>query len=152
MLQAGTPHPEAARCTSRGLGTWFAFVSVPVFQFILMRWYVRMLIWFWLLLRVSLLSLRLQPEHPDRAGGLGFVGGSSIAFTPFLFAQGALIAGQLANRILFQWAVAVLFQVDYCGLCRLLFGGSSFSASCVHYHNWSGPSAREMRRFGAICQ
>jgi hypothetical protein len=94
--------PRGGQMHLTSAGTWFAFVSVPVFQFILMRWYVRMLIWFWLLLRASLLSLRLQPEHPDRAGGLGFVGGSSIAFTPFLFAQGALIAGQIANRILFM--------------------------------------------------
>jgi hypothetical protein len=27
-------------------GSWFAFVSVPIFQFILLRWYMRMLIWF----------------------------------------------------------------------------------------------------------
>src|SRR5439155_14266769 len=42
-------------------GYWFAFVSVPVFQFILLRWYMRILIWFWFLLRVSLLKLHLLP-------------------------------------------------------------------------------------------
>jgi hypothetical protein len=36
-------------------GYWLAFVSVPVFQFILLRWYMQILIWF--LFRVSRLKL-----------------------------------------------------------------------------------------------
>ena len=34
-------------------GYWLAFVSVPIFQFILLRWYMQYLVWFWLLLRIS---------------------------------------------------------------------------------------------------
>jgi hypothetical protein len=94
--------PQAGQMHLTHAGYWFAFVSVPVFQFILLRWYMRMLIWFWFLVRVSRLSLQLLPAHPDRAGGLGFMGGSTIAFTPFLFAQGALLAGQIANRIIYK--------------------------------------------------
>src|SRR5580704_2081725 len=66
-------------------GYWLAFVSVPIFQFILLRWYMQILIWFWFLLRVSRLKLHLSYLHPDRAGGLGFVGGSSLACAPLLF-------------------------------------------------------------------
>jgi hypothetical protein len=83
-------------------GYWLAFVSVPVFQFILLRWYVQFLIWFWFLLRVSRCKLHLPPLHPDRAGGLGFVGKSSVAFAALLFAQSALLAGQIASRILYN--------------------------------------------------
>ena len=39
-----------------------------VFQFILLRWYMRFLIWFWFLLRVSRLKLQLLAAHPDRGG------------------------------------------------------------------------------------
>ena len=83
-------------------GYWLAFVSVPLFQFILLRWYVRYLIWFWLVLRVSRLKLHLPALHPDGAGGLGFLGETSLAFAPLLFAHSALLAGQIANRILYS--------------------------------------------------
>ncbi len=96
-------------------GSWFAFVSVPIFQFILLRWYMRMLIWFWFLFRVSRLRLQLLPAHPDRAGGLGFMGRSTIAFTPFLFAQGALLAGQIANRILYAGQSLLSFRLTIVG-------------------------------------
>src|SRR3984957_16961977 len=96
-------------------GSWFAFVSVPIFQFILLRWYMRMLIWFWFLLRVSRLKLQLLPAHPDRAGGLGFLGGSTLAFTPFLFAQGALLAGQIANRIFYKGESLFSFKLTVVG-------------------------------------
>jgi hypothetical protein len=96
-------------------GYWFAFVSVPVFQFILLRWYMRILIWFWFLLRVSRLKLHLLPAHPDRAGGLGFLGKSSFAFIPLLFAQGALLAGQLASRILYNGQSLLSFKLTIVG-------------------------------------
>jgi hypothetical protein len=83
-------------------GYWLAFVSVPVFQFILLRWYMQIFVWSWFLFRVSRLELQLRPLHPDRAGAIGFVGLSSMAFAPLLFAQSALISGQIASHILYN--------------------------------------------------
>ena len=83
-------------------GYWNAFFSVPIFQFILLRWYFRVIVWFWLLWRISRLKLRLMPAHPDHAGGIGFLGRSSYAFAPLLFAQGALLSGVIASRVLFE--------------------------------------------------
>jgi hypothetical protein len=73
-------------------GYWNAFVSIPIFQFILIRWYFRMFIWFWFLFRVSRPELDLMPAHPDHVGGLGFLSRVSYAFSPLLFAQGAVFA------------------------------------------------------------
>jgi hypothetical protein len=96
-------------------GSWFAFVSVPIFQFILLRWYMRMLIWFFFLLRVSHLRLQLLPANPDRAGGIGFLGRSTVAFAPMLFAQGALLAGQIANRIFYTGQSLLSFKLTIVG-------------------------------------
>jgi hypothetical protein len=96
-------------------GSWFAFVSVPIFQFILLRWYMRMLIWFLFLLRVSHLRLQLLPANPDRAGGIGFLGRSTIAFAPFLFAQSALLAGQIASRIFYTGQSLLSFKMTIVG-------------------------------------
>jgi hypothetical protein len=82
-------------------GSWFAFVSVPIFQFIL--------------LRVSRLRLRLLPANPDRAGGIGFMGRSTIAFTPLLFAQCALLAGQIASRIFYTGQSLLSFKLTILG-------------------------------------
>src|SRR5262249_48000505 len=55
-------------------GYWYVFVSLPLFQFVLLRWYFRILIWFRLLWQVSRIELNILPSHPDRCGGLSFVG------------------------------------------------------------------------------
>lgn len=83
-------------------GYWYVFVSLPVFQFILLRWYMRLLIWFRFLWQVNRIELNLVPTHPDRCGGLSFVGKSSYAYTPILLAQGAILAGIVADRVLYK--------------------------------------------------
>jgi hypothetical protein len=101
-------------------GRWFEFVSVPVFQFILLRWYIRILIWFCFLFRVSRLNLHLLPAHPDRVGGLGFLGRSTIVFAPLLFAQGALLSGQIASRIFYNGQSLLAFKLTILGFVLFL--------------------------------
>jgi hypothetical protein len=93
-------------------GYWYAYVSTPIFQFILLRWYLRIAIWLRLLWRISRLNLHLSATHPDRAGGLGFLGKGTYAFGPILFAQGTLLSGLIATRVLYQGATLQSFQVD----------------------------------------
>jgi hypothetical protein len=102
---AGRPHPQLA-------GWWYLFVSLPVFQFILLRWYFRLLVWTRLLWQLSRLPLAYSPLHPDGVGGIGFLSGITRAFAPLLVAQGALLAGTLANTILYEGAVLTSFYVE----------------------------------------
>jgi hypothetical protein len=83
-------------------GIWYVFLSIPTLQFILLRWYVRLFIWYRFLWQVSRIDLNLIATHPDRAGGLGFLGAISYAFGPVLFGQGAMLAGLIASRVLFH--------------------------------------------------
>jgi hypothetical protein len=93
-------------------GYWYAFVSIPIFQFLLVRWYLRLGIWFRLLWQISKLHLRLSAAHPDRAGGIGFLGGGSFAFAPILFAQGALLSGFIADRVLIGKQPLMSFKAE----------------------------------------
>ncbi|MGC2281175.1 MAG: hypothetical protein WA603_14255 [Candidatus Acidiferrales bacterium] len=93
-------------------GYWYSFVSLPIFQFIFLRWYLRLGIWFLFLWRTSRLKLRLMPAHPDRSGGIGFLGGISYAFAPVLLAQGTLLAGLIASRIFYQGQNLTSFKVS----------------------------------------
>jgi hypothetical protein len=85
-------------------GLWYGFVSLPIFQFLLFRWYFRLFIWMRFLWQVSRIELSLVPTHPDRVGGLGFLSQTVFAFMPVLIAHGALLAGLLGNRIYYLGA------------------------------------------------
>jgi hypothetical protein len=96
-------------------GIWYVFVSIPLLRFILLRWYVRLFIWFRLLWHVSRINLNLIPSHPDRSAGLAFLGKSAYAFGPLLFAQGVMLAGVVAERVLYRGESLVSFKVQIVG-------------------------------------
>ena len=96
-------------------GYWYVFVSIPVFQFILLRWYMRLFIWFRFLWQVNKIELNLIPTHPDRCGGLSFIGKSSYAYGPILFAQGAILSGIVAGRVLYGGEALQSFRLQIGG-------------------------------------
>jgi hypothetical protein len=93
-------------------GRWYAYASVPVFQFILLRWYYRIFLWCRFLFKVSRLDLNLVPLHPDRCCGLGFLGTVAAAFSPLLTAHSVLVAGFIANRILHHSATLPDYKLE----------------------------------------
>ena len=107
--------PQSGHLQLTTAGYWYAFVSIPIFQFILLRWYLRFFVWFRFLWQLSRLNLHLIPTHPDRAGGLAFLGKSAYAFSPILFAQGALLAGLIASRVLYQGENLFSFKMQAAG-------------------------------------
>jgi len=96
------PTPDGASFTAAGY--WYAYVSVPLFQFLLVRWYYRIAIWIRFLWQVSRIRLRITAMHGDGYAGLGFLSGTVYAFVPLLMAHGAIVAGNIANRIFYQGA------------------------------------------------
>jgi hypothetical protein len=93
-------------------GYWYAYVSVPIFQFLLLRWYFRLFIWTRFLWHVSRIELSLVPTHPDRVGGLGFLANTVYAFMALLAAHGAMLAAQFANRIFYAGAALTEFKAE----------------------------------------
>lgn len=101
-------------------GWWYAFVSLNLFRFVLLRWYFRLIVWTVFLWRVSRLPLRLNPLHPDRTGGLGFIGSSVDAFTPVLLAQTVVLSGVIGGHIWHQGMKLPEFQLEIVGSVVLL--------------------------------
>ena len=87
-------------------------MSLPLFQFILLRWYFRLFVWVGFLWQVTRCDLSLVPTHPDRAGGLGFLSGTVVAFAPVLLAHGVMLAGLIASQIFFQAAKLPDFKAE----------------------------------------
>jgi len=113
-LQAATWYAAPSTGGSKLLlaGVWYGYVSVPIFQFLLLRWYFRLFIWTRFLWQVSRIELSLIPTHPDRVGGLGFLSNTVYAFAVLVVAHGAMLAGQLANRIFFLGAALPEFKAE----------------------------------------
>ena len=101
-------------------GIWYGYVSLPIFQFLLCRWYFRVFIWARFLYRTSRLDLRLVPTHPDRLGGLGFLANTVYAFAPLSAAHGALLAGPFANRIFYMGTKVTEFRMEAVALVAVV--------------------------------
>lgn len=85
-------------------GRWFNLLSTPFFRFLLLRWIWRVSLWTLFLWRVSRINLFLVATHTDMAAGLGFLSEGQKAFSPIVFAGGAVMAAQVGNTIAYQGA------------------------------------------------
>jgi hypothetical protein len=75
-----------------------------------------LLIWFRFLWQVSRLNLYLVSTHPDQTAGLAFLGTTSYGFAPVLFAQGTVVAGLIASRVLYGGERLLSFKMQAVGL------------------------------------
>jgi hypothetical protein len=101
-------------------GWWYVLASLPVFQFLLLRWLWRIAIWYWFLWRTSRLDLRLIPTHPDMAGGLGILGIAQAKFGIIIFAGSAVIAADIGRDIIFGEASLFDYQMFIIGYVLLI--------------------------------
>jgi hypothetical protein len=95
---------ERVRNTITLAGWWYILVSLPILLFFLLRWFWIFALWGWFLFRISRLDLELTPTHPDRAGGLGFLGWGLASFSLILMAISAVMSGGFAREIIHRGA------------------------------------------------
>jgi len=103
-------------------GVWLLAFSLPMFQFLLIRWLWRMALWVVFLNRISRLHFRLTGSHPDRAGGLGWVGEAQSDFFPLVFATSSVLAALWARKLVYSGAELDAFR----GPLSLFLGLSFF--------------------------
>jgi hypothetical protein len=119
-LQSGSTWFEPSPITGLSpIGYYYAFVALPIFQFLMYRWGYRMVVWTRFLWQVSKLDLSLTPTHPDGAAGLGFLGKGTIPFGIILFALSSVVSAAIASRILFSGATLEQFEQIYVTLILL---------------------------------
>lgn len=120
-LETSTWYSEG-KGTLSWAGIWFRFVSLPLFQFLFIRWYYRIFIWSRFLFQVSRIPLKLVPSHPDNVGGLGFLSGSISAIMPLALAHGVLLAGLISNHIFYESAKLMDFKIEVLVIVFLVLG------------------------------
>jgi len=116
---------------------WYSFVSLPLFNFLLLRSLWRWLVWSWLLCRFSRLPMRLIPTHPDLSGGLGLVTLPVRGFAVVLLAIGVSVAGSWATQIVWLGTEPSSLLVPFgllvaCGLLVGLGPLLAFSGKLAH--------------------
>ena len=104
-------------------GWWFNLICTPFVRFLFFRWIWRMIVWTLLLWRITRLNLYLVPTHTDLAAGLGFLSEGQKAFSPIVFAGGAIIASQVLNAIAYQGETlsSMKFPMIGYGVLAILF-------------------------------
>lgn len=145
-------------------GWWFLLVSSPILQMLFYRWLWRFYLWIEFLFRVSRMQLRLQPTHPDLAGGLGILKNGENSFIVIFFAFSALLSVSLAESIMYDdmtllqaqsisaiyIVVAILFMtlpyVFFSGQLvrakrwgRVVYGGLGYRLSHAFDQKWGNP-------------
>jgi hypothetical protein len=80
-------------------GWWHMLVSLPILYFFLLRALWTFTLWGWFLFRMSRLELPLTPTHPDRAGGLGFLGFGLASFAPTVVSLSIIVSAGFAYEI-----------------------------------------------------
>jgi hypothetical protein len=78
---------------------WHAFVSTPLLLMLVLGWVWRLLLWSVLLSRIARLDLYLIASHPDRRGGLEFLGSVVAGYLPLAFATSLMVAGTAFSNV-----------------------------------------------------
>ena len=91
-------------------GWWYLLISLSLLRFLVLRWLWRFLLWSWLLWRAARLRLQLQPVHPDRAGGLAFLGGVQVGFSLLVFAFSVQLSCLIADAAWYRGADPMAFK------------------------------------------
>jgi len=126
-------HGRSSSFSASPGGWWASFVSLPLLLLLLLGWLWRICVWTRFLWLMNRLPLRLDPAHPDHAGGLGFLGSSLEGFIPIGFTVGVIAAGPVVNQVVHHHAYplefrpvaygAIIISIVLCATPLLIFVG-----------------------------
>ena len=104
-----------------GFGTlWFLYVGRPIYLTILLSWLWRVVLLILLFRRIAKLNLSIVPTHPDRAGGLGFLGRFPKAFLLVALAVSAVLASRWAHDVVYHGVTVQSLRMPMIALVILL--------------------------------
>lgn len=92
-------NPEQAVALHSLAAWWWMNVCLPLVRFLVLRWFLRLVLWSYFLWRVSGLELDLLPHHPDNAGGLGGLETVHRHFLPVIVGFGAVVSASFAEEV-----------------------------------------------------
>jgi hypothetical protein len=101
-------------------GWWALWVALPLFWFLLGRWLWRFITWGLLLRDIARCDLRLVATHPDRCGGIAFIGQYPKTYLMFVFALSCVVAAGVLKAVVYAGASLMSFKFALFGLVIFL--------------------------------
>jgi len=101
-------------------GWWALFVALPLFWFLLGRWLWRFVTWGLMLRDIARCELRLVATHPDRCGGIAFIGQYPKTYLMFVFALSCVVAAGVLKSVVYAGASLLSFKFALFGLIVFL--------------------------------
>ena len=81
-------------------GWWVLLTFGPFVQYYWVRWFWKVVIWTTFLYNISKAKLKLAVGHPDRVGGLRFLGDAQAGFGVLIFAIGLMVVTFVFKKLL----------------------------------------------------
>lgn len=97
-------------------GWWVQLVALPLYWFLFGRWVWRFGTWGLMLYDLSCCDLRLVATHPDRCGGLAFIGQYPKTYTLFVFAESTVVSATVLKLIVHGDASLMSFKFALFGM------------------------------------
>lgn len=101
-------------------GWWTMGVALPLFWFLLGRWLWRFVTWGLMLRDIARCELRLVATHPDRCGGIAFIGQYPKTYLMFVFALSSVVAAGVLKSVVYAGASLLSFKFALIGLIAFL--------------------------------
>ena len=98
-------------------GQWYLIVCLTVVRFLLLRWLLRLFLWYRFLVFVARQDLRVVAIHPDGVAGLGYVELVQARLVLLAFAMSAILAASFAEDII---AGRMAFEATFLGIAVIL--------------------------------
>ena len=95
-------------------------MALPLFWFLLGRWLWRFVTWGLMLRDIAGCDLRLVPTHPDRCGGIAFIGQYPKTYLMFVFALSSVVAAGVLKTVVYAGASLLSFKFALFGLVAFL--------------------------------
>jgi hypothetical protein len=138
-----TTTPPGGTETFTYAGYWVAFVSLPLFTYLWMRWAWKVVAWTYFLVRVSRLPLALRAAHPDRTGGLGCLSDVQTSFAAILFGTGILFSAWGVHKFVFERTPLTSMDVWGPILVYLVLAPLTFTLPLILFTKMLGKVKRE---------
>jgi len=92
-------YPDTQGGSISWAGFWAIYFCVPIIQYLLFRWLWRWIVCSIYFSKISKMPLKLSPAHPDKSGGIGFLGIPPAPFLLVTLAMAISISAMIAEKI-----------------------------------------------------
>lgn len=86
--------------TFSAAGIYFLFVSLPIFQLLLFRWFWRWIIWIYSLIKISRFTFFIDAMNIDQKAGLTYLNMVPSMFSIIFFALAAVLSAKIGFEIM----------------------------------------------------